>query len=231
MKLSNEIGNRYGRLLITEEVVRKPKDYKRMVIAVCDCGKIKQYRLHHFICGKIVSCKCFQTEQVINKCKKHLLTKHPIYKLRRDIIVRCENKNSKAYKNYGGRGILICKEWRDSFEIFYKWCIENGWQKGLQIDRINNNGNYEPNNCRFVTAKENCRNRRSDIMLTYKGDRKTMAQWCELFNLEIRTVWARIFNSNWTVSDALETPVNGRKIKLLNKRREEFVTNNNMRRN
>lgn len=92
--------------------------------------------------------------------KTHRLSNHPLYHCLAGMIQRCTNKKNAAYKYYGGRGILLCAEWRNNFEAFYLWAIDNGWEKGLTIDRINNDGNYEPGNCRWVTLKENMNNMR-----------------------------------------------------------------------
>jgi hypothetical protein len=94
---------------------------------------------------------------------KHGFNYHPLYAVLRSMKTRCYSPNCNAYHNYGGRGILICDEWKDP-ATFCKWAIANGWKKGLSIDRINNDGNYEPNNCRFVTREINMRNSRRVVM-------------------------------------------------------------------
>lgn len=87
--------------------------------------------------------------------EQHGLTHHSLHSIWRSMKNRCFNTKSKSYKHYGGRGILICREWDLSFLSFYNFCIDNGWKDGLQVDRIDNNGNYEPNNCQFITQSEN----------------------------------------------------------------------------
>ena len=108
---------------------------------------------------------------------------------------RCYNKNRDNYERYGGRGIGVCEEWRNSAESFVRWALDNGYEKGLQLDRINNNEDYCPENCRWVTAKENCRNTRRNKTLTLIGQTKTVAEWCEFLDISEYTIywWLRKF--------------------------------------
>lgn len=100
----------------------------------------------------------------------HGLSKHPLYSVYRNMINRCENEKTPRYKDYGGRGITVCEEWRNDFIAFYDWCMANGWRKGLQIDRKMNDGNYTPQNCRIVTATINNRNQRTNKLNQEKAD-------------------------------------------------------------
>lgn len=95
-----------------------------------------------------------------NISKQHGYSKHPLYRVWRHAKARCCNENNERYKYYGGRGITICDEWKNNPKAFIEWCLNNGWKKELEIDRINNNGNYTPENCRFVTHTENVHNAR-----------------------------------------------------------------------
>lgn len=101
---------------------------------------------------------------------------------------RCENPNRLKYKDYGGRGIKVCEEWQEA-KNFVLWALSNGYEKGLQLDRIDNDGNYCPANCRFVTPKENSRNRRNTKRLTVNGETKTVVEWCEQSGLNQYTVY------------------------------------------
>lgn len=96
---------------------------------------------------------------------------------------RCNNANSKSYKYYGGRGITICEEWQNDFNAFYEWATANGYADDLSIDRIDVNGNYEPSNCRWATAKEQCNNKRNNVLITYGGITHTAAEWGEITGL------------------------------------------------
>ena len=101
-----------------------------------------------------------------------------ILNIRSSIIYRCTNQNNKSYKIYGGRGIKICNEWKEDKESFYNWAISNGYKEGLQLDRINTNGDYEPSNCRWVTSKQNNNNRRNNHKYEMNGEVHTLSEWC-----------------------------------------------------
>ena len=102
---------------------------------------------------------------------------------------RCNNPNRKKYPMYGGRGIYVCDEWNNSIEAFAEWALEEGYSEGLQLDRIDNDGPYCPENCRWVTRKENCRNTRRNKYLTLCGIRKTVAEWCETLDISEYTIY------------------------------------------
>lgn len=102
---------------------------------------------------------------------------HPLYRVWASMKSRCYNKKYHNYSDYGGRGIIICDAWINNYEIFHNWAIENGYKKGLSLDRENNNGNYEPSNCRWVTNKIQSRNRRSNHFITAFGETKHFEDW------------------------------------------------------
>lgn len=104
------------------------------------------------------------------------------------MIHRCEDEKREKYKDYGGRGIKVCEEWHD-VNCFMDWAFANGYKAGTQLDRIDNDGNYEPSNCRWVTPKENSRNRRNTVYLTIDGETKCVAEWCEKLNVSQYTVY------------------------------------------
>ena len=111
-----------------------------------------------------------------------------LYNIWQTMIGRCENPKRPKYKDYGGRGIKVCKEWHTA-KNFILWALNNGYKPGLQIDRIDNNGDYCPENCRFVTPKENSRNRRNTKQLTINGETKTVVEWCEQLGVSQYTVY------------------------------------------
>lgn len=138
------------------------------------------------------------------------------------MIKRCYDKKNNRYNIYGGRGIAVCDEWLDKKVIilgrriskgylaFKEWALSHGYDDDLTIDRIDNNKGYSPENCRWVTPKEQANNRRTSVLVTYKGEAKTLPQWCEELNLDYKTVRQRINKLHWSVEKAFETKGNPR---------------------
>ena len=120
--------------------------------------------------------------------------------------VRCSNPKARYYPLYGGRGIRVCPEWQH-FEPFYDWAMANGYKDSLSIDRIDVNGNYCPENCRWATAKEQARNQRSNRLVLYNGKTQTIADWADELNINPITLRTRL-SHGWSVEEALTTPVN-----------------------
>nr|DAL70761.1 MAG TPA: homing endonuclease [Caudoviricetes sp.] len=123
-----------------------------------------------------------------------------------DMKRRCYNPEEKFYKDYGGRGIKVCDEWMDKKEghsNFQKWAVENGWEEGRSIDRIDVNGNYEPNNCRWATPEEQANNRRNNNYVTINGVTKTTSEWARQIGISQNAFTGRI-NSGWTGEELLK---------------------------
>lgn len=168
-------------------------------LCVCDCGNLKEVNGHDLKCGKIKSCGClYKTSHTIHG-KSHTA----IYRAWQSMKSRCYNINNPCYKRYGGRGISMCDKWKNDFKAFYDWAISNVYKKGLQIDRIDVNGNYEPDNCRWVTPKKNSNNKRNNLYITIDDIQKTLYEWCDFYNLNYQTVWRRI-HRGWSIKKALE---------------------------
>lgn len=137
--------------------------------------------------------------------EKHGLWHHPIYRAYDAIISRCYNSNVPAYKNYGGRGISMCDEWRKDRNKFFSWAFENGYAQGLHIDRIDNNGNYSPENCRFVSRKINNNNKRANRFITYNEQTKTIAQWADIYGKPYDFIYDRV-RRGWNIERILSEP-------------------------
>ena len=195
-KINITNGDKFGRLTILKETDRG-KHNKIRYLCLCDCG-VECIKLRgSIISGCTISCGCYQRESTAKRFKEinktHGLTSHPLFNVWRSMKKRCYLKSHEAYVNYGGRGITVCDEWYDDFKAFHDWCIANGWQKGLEVDRYpNNDGNYEPSNCRITTTKKNNNNKRTNVSITYNGETKTATEWSEIYGGHRSNVSARI---------------------------------------
>ena len=186
MRFQDITGVRYNRLTAVE--------YKgdRKWLFRCDCGNeiiLPSSRVKN---GSTKSCGCLKKEKN-REMVRHGLYKHPAYQVWADMRQRCKNPNIRNYKNYGGRGIKVCDEWGD-FENFCKWADESGYVPGcgLSIDRIDVNGDYCPENCRWVTRHVQDRNKRTNIMIAFRGETKCVQDWSCEFGLARNTLAQRI---------------------------------------
>ncbi len=192
-------GDRYGRLTVIEEVQRKisPTNGRpyRQIRCKCKCGAWVVIGLEHARQGDSASCGCSRT--------KHGMTKSPMHMVWIGMRQRCFNKRYWAYSYYGGRGITVCTRW-DSFEAFLEDIGER--PDGGTLERIDNNGNYEPINCRWATRREQVCNRRNNHLLTHKGITQCLADWALEIGINASTIHSRL-RAGWTVDAALEEPL------------------------
>lgn len=196
-------GMRFGKLTVLRlSYVRKGHKY---YTCQCDCGRIKDICGSHLATGASRSCGCMVREATIRRNTTHGQSKTRLFSIWSSMRERCSNKNLKAYKWYGGRGITVCPEWNESFENFKDWSMKNGYSESLSIDRINNDGNYEPNNCRWVGAKEQARNSRNNHVVTINGVSKIITEWFEESPVTHTTIYQRI-KDGWEVQDAIMKP-------------------------
>lgn len=208
-KIKDLTGKKFGRLLV-KNFNGKDKN-GHIYNCVCDCGKTTMVHGVRLRNGRTQSCGCLNIEKVIKSNTKHSLSNHPLYKIRCGIIERCTKVENHAYKNYGGRGIKICPEWENSFVVFYEWAMENGYKKGLHIDRIDNNGDYTPDNCHFVEPKDNIavgKRRKFDNNTSgYTGVYwdKNAEKWKASINVNKEFIYLGIFSN---IQDALQARIN-----------------------
>lgn len=139
--------------------------------------------------------------------KKHGMHHTQLYREWGYMKNRCYNPNSDSYKYYGARGIIICDEWKDDFMAFYNWAYNNGYVDGLSIERIDVNGNYEPKNCCWIPVNKQARNTRRTYIVEYNGKKMSLAEACELADMNYATVDNRIFNLKWSFEKAINTPI------------------------
>lgn len=164
-----------------------------------NCGKINQKDRFAVYKGEAV-CECSYNN------KHHGKRNTRLYNIWSGIKNRCYNKNIDRYRLYGQRGIKMYPEWSSDFMSFYNWAINNNYNDNLSLDRINVNGDYEPNNCRWVTQKEQCNNKRNNHYLTYNSKTQSMSKWSEETGINYSKLRARINMYHWSVEKALTTP-------------------------
>lgn len=216
-------GEKFGRLTVIEEAERAPKSNKRQWRCICSCDE-KNERIvvqGNLVTGTTKSCGCIKAEEIrkrfeneeyatkvastLSKIRKtHGMSRTPTYNSWRSMIDRCYNPNKQYYSLYGGRGITVCKRWKDSFEAFLEDMGER--PKGMELDRIDVNGGYELSNCRWITHKEQCNNRSITRRLTFDGKTLTIAQWSERTKIPERIIRSRLY-SGWGVEKVLTQPV------------------------
>ena len=149
------IGNKYGRLTVLER-----NEQKKKWDCICECGNIVSVKTASLNNGNTKSCGCLQRDMTRQVSTKHGLEGTKLYQVWKGMKQRCFNPNNKNHKYYGARGITVCDEWKDDFQAFADWAMQNGYADNLTIDRIDNDGNYEPSNCAWTTSKENNSHRR-----------------------------------------------------------------------
>ena len=214
-KVNDLTGMRFGRL----RVIKKAGKHKNGWIiweCVCDCGNVTCIPSTTLKQGRTKSCGCIRSETHA----RHGQSRTKIYAVWKMMRNRTSNPKAINYKDYGGRGIHLCKEWTD-FANFYEWAIKNGYKDGLTIERKNNEKGYSPDNCEWTTRKEQNNNRRSSRRITYKGKTKTVTEWETQLGMSRHTLQERLYRG-WSVEKAIETPV--RKHKKYKKRNKKERT-------
>lgn len=200
-KYQDLIGQRYGRLLVTEFAGRSNSG-KVMWKCKCDCGNTTIVRACCLKSGNSTSCGCLQKERIRSASTTHGGYGSRLHKIWEGIKSRCGCSSDHSYKRYGGRGITVCDEWLHSFEAFRDWALANGYRDDLTIDRIDNDGPYCPENCHWATMKQQNNNQSRNRVITHNGESRTLAQWAELTGINPETLRNRL-NKGWSTDRAL----------------------------
>lgn len=212
-------GGKFGRLTVVSEAERrrtKGGTSVRMWNCVCDCGNKRVLSSAALIGGNTKSCGCYKKEENARRCTKHGLTKTKLYSVWGTMKDRCYSENSPQYKDYGGRGIRICDEWRYDFLAFHKWAHENGYREGLTIERKNVDGNYCPENCCWIPRAEQSRNRTNCHYITYKGETKTLSEWSRELGIDrecVRNQEKKLGSGEKAIEHILNSPKHKEKIR------------------
>lgn len=207
MKKLNLLGNRYGKLVVIADAGSKlgscGKKFTKW-LCQCDCGNQKEILTSSLLRGGTLSCGCLKQ----NCHRTHGFSKKErLYVIWQGMKKRCLNKNNHAYKYYGSRGISVCDEWISSYENFRNWSLQNGYKEDLTIDRIDTNGNYEPNNCRWTNMAQQNDNKRVTYRFELDGNQYTITELSKKFNLKRSVIYYRLFRLGWNLNDAITKPV------------------------
>lgn len=217
--LSDEdfIGNTYNELKVIEFLYTTNKN-RRVYLCECSCGNFTYKYKADVIRGRVKSCGHITPRDIGDKMRTHGLSKHPLYKVWVGMRERCYYKNHKTYDRYGGRGITVCDEWRHSIQTFYDWAISNGWERGLEIERNDNDKEYSPSNCNIVTHLINCQNQERQVKYDVgHGELLSAREVSIKFNIKYNTFKSRI-RLGWGVLDAIKY-MKGTKLRTIVKER------------
>lgn len=209
-----KVGQRFGKLTVIGEPFYSRSLHKaqwplQFAVCQCDCGNVKVIRATYLTSGHSQSCRnCGPTPRPRKQPRAQRQSKTLLYKLWKNMRNRCFNKNNQSYPDYGGRGITVCEEWRTSFIPFMEWAQANGYGPNVEIDRKENNGNYEPSNCRFVPRIVNINNTRTNRRIEIFGELKTFGEWarderCKVNYFQFRK---RVLKLGWEPERALVSP-------------------------
>lgn len=197
-------GRRFGRLVVTGYAGRGERGHSTRWECLCDCGQRRTVWRSSLTGGLTQSCGCLGRERRKASTVRHGLSKHPSYFVWASMVDRCANPGSAKWRNYGGRGIRVCERWMD-LANFVADMGEPAFD-GAQLDRIDNDGGYEPGNCRWASRKVQLRNTRSNSVLEYEGQVRCITEWAEIYGIPTPTLRQRL-KRGWPAHQALTEPV------------------------
>ena len=179
-------GNTYGDLKVIDLAFDEAGKKKKW-LCECKCGEKTIVSGSNLRSGKTQRCKKCGLKVSASKRKVHGKTNTKLYNVWNTMLTRCHNPNSKSYNYYGRKGIVVCEEWHEA-KKFFEWAKNNGYKEGLEIDRINTEGNYCPNNCRWVKRLQNSNNKSNNKVLEHNGETKTLAEWARYFGVNYKNL-------------------------------------------
>lgn len=205
-------GQKFGRLTVIERDIerdnirkaegKKPKTYW---FCKCECGNITSVESVSLRSGATTSCGCYGKEQRLKAQTKHGLSGTRIKRIYYNMLSRCYNPKTPKFKNHGGREIKVCDEWlgENGFINFVNWAMSNGYDEDLTLDRIDNDGNYSPDNCRWANEEIQHKNRRITLYIEYNGEKKTVQEWSKELGIPENTIYTRYFKGIYTTEEIL----------------------------
>ena len=196
-------GMKFGRLTC-EKVVGRSKFRQKLWLCRCNCGNETIVLSDNLRRNNTQSCGCLQKERAKESHTIHSERKTKLYSIWSEMKKRCFNKNSKAYKNYGGKGIKVCEEWLN-YPKFCKWAKANGYLEGLSIERMNIEKDYEPGNCKWIELSEQAKNTSRNVFITFNNKTMILADWARELNIGQATLRFRL-NKGWSIEKTLTTP-------------------------
>ena len=206
MKREDITGRKFGRLTAIR-YAGKSKGKQTLWECKCDCGKNVIVHHQNLKSGHTSSCGCFNLESTIKRSSTHGGSKTRLYTIWHDMLNRCYKENHRCYKDYGGKGVFVCDEWKNDKESFCLWALSHGYKPGLSIDRIDNDKNYCPDNCRWVTMHQQSLNTSKNVKITYDGKTQTLKEWANELGIKNTTLHNRIHYYGWSIEKAFTTPV------------------------
>lgn len=193
MKYAKDItGEVFGKLTVVRQMPFTVGDRYTKWECLCECGNTKIVSRNLLTEGKTTSCGCLE-KGVWNRT--HGMTRTKIYQTWLNMRNRCNRPGSRCWENYGGRGISVCQEWQKSFVSFYEWALNSGYKDELSLDRIDVNGNYSPENCRWITNAEQQRNKSNSIHVSYNGQDRGLRELCLEIGFPYKTAHRRYTNA------------------------------------
>ena len=190
-------GKKFNKLTVLKLDTDRSNTRVKYWICKCDCGNIKSIEGSRLKNGTTKACGCLQ-----GGIPKYKIQNKKLYKKWGHMKSRCYNQKDISYKNYGLRGIKVCTEWLN-YNNFAEWSLKNGFEEGLELDRIDTNDNYKPSNCRYISRLENSRNRRKSLRFNYKDKNLSLMEIAELENISYKTLWKRLKDNNYDINVAL----------------------------
>lgn len=210
-------GNKYNLLTVlglSNDVYIEPKHGWKYLKwdCKCECGNIISVRTSELKSGKVKSCGCLRDLKSSERAYKHGKSKTRLYRLWSSMKDRCYNPDNARFYRYGGRGIKVCDEWKNDFSTFEKWAILNGYDESLSstectIDRINNDKDYCPENCRWTNSYTQANNRSMCHLIMYNGEAHNITEWSNILGIDRRVLSYRLLSGNWTIEEAFTVPV------------------------